>query len=404
LSDLDGRISQIELEMNVLNDKLRQCTQETCEEIRSQLRLFKNEKSQAVIRRSQLAREHTRAMTTYNRKVAMVKSIEQELDDHSENWKKIQKRVLEASDLYSKMFDRFADLEGGWATLTFNNAWDENIKNLRNQNSGKSFQKIETKNAVFFASIPGTKDLPGKSSIMSLHLPGRTIQGEIKMDAYPENMVGSLRMSLLGVCPMLHPQDFGVDLVGGKEKLKVGLTATFEYPSVFTAKAVAKYNMHRVYEKIVKSKTKGGFFRSKKFNTVTEREFFKDSFKVEWIEQDDAVALSPEEKDHKEQEWRHQIFSRLAATAMAGSPNPGTLILPEAGQTGAAVLGRSLANNKQCQMNKYCAAATIGVNVLDAIFGRVETTTSYTNIQDKELVEEWSQSKSVYRPYIISYK
>ena len=162
--------------------------------------------------------------------------------------------------------------------------------------------------------------------------------------------------------------------------------------------------MHRMYQKIVKSGKKGGFFRPKGWSSVSEKLEFSDSFNVKWEEQDVANSLSEEEKAEYELEMRNRVFARIAALGLPSVQNPSALITPEIPESGAVVLGTSLQNNKACQSNVYCASAAIGVKVLAAIFGSSSSTASYTNMQDVESQDIYEKQKVVFKPWISSYK
>jgi hypothetical protein len=404
LDYLDNRITQLEGNIAELNDKLYSCEDIRCQEFLDQLSRDKDEKYKLTTRRQILARQHTRAMGLYVRKQQAVKNIQLEYQEASEAWTNLANKIRSIQDEYIKLYTKFSSMEGAQASIAFDSIWDDNVKTLADKNKGIAFKKIETRDSVIMTSVADIKDLPSTGSIMGFNMGGKFSEGALRLPAYPQDMVGNIRLSLLGVCPMLHPQDYNIPVENGATKMKFGLTASYEYPSAFVAKAKATYNMHKLYQKIVKTGKKGGFFSSKSFTSVTERTFFKDEFKVDWSEQDASVAFSEEEKAELEQGWRHQIFTRMAAIGLPAQSNPGAMVSAEVPKTGAAVLGQSLANNKACRLNKYCAAATIGINVLDAIFGSSKSTASYTNIQDVDMTESMSRESVTYKPYITSYK
>lgn len=405
LDYIDNRITQLEGNIAELNDKLTTCEGNSCQEFLDQLGREKEEKSKLIGRRQVLARQHTRSMGMYVRKQQAVKNIQLEYQEASEAWTTLANKIRSIQEEYIKLYKKFSELEGAQASISFDSSWDENVKVLAEQNQNRfAFKKIETRDSVIMTSVADVKNLPSTGSIMSFNIGGKFSEGALRLPAYPQDVVGNIRLSLLGVCPMLHPLDYNIPVENGTTKMKFGLTASYEYPSAFVAKAKATYNMHKLYQKIMSSGKKGGFFSSKSFTSVTEKTFFKDEFKVEWSEQDESVAFSEEEKAELEQGWRHQIFTRLAAIGLPAQSNPGAMVAPEVPKTGATVLGQSLTNNKVCNSNKYCAAATVGINVMDAIFGSSKSTASYTNVQDVDMTESMSRESMTYRPYITSYK
>jgi hypothetical protein len=404
LSDLDDQITKLDQDILDRTERMETCNENTCEELRSQLRMLKQDRTTTRFRRDNLSRQHRQALSLYNRKQAQVKNLQDSLKEATDEWVNLRERVLELRESYHNIYRSFSAMEGAQATIHFDSQWDQNVATLKDNNPGMKFNKIDTQNAVIMTSVADIKELPSTGSIMSFNMGGKFSQGQLNLPSYPENISGNIRLSLLGVCPMLHPQDFDISVPNSTEGMSFGLTASYEYPTAFTAKATATYNMHKIYQKIVNNKKKGGFFNSRTSSSVTEKTFFQDEFKVVWDIQDPSIGPNEAEREALENDWRHHIFARLAAVGLPANSNPGALVAPAVPKSGAAVLGNSLANNPQCKTNKYCAAATIGVLVLDAIFGNAKSTASYTNIQDVEMKEEWSRQSVVFKPYITSYK
>lgn len=201
---------------------------------------------------------------------------------------------------------------------------------------------------------------------------------------------------------MIHPDYFDIQTPNSTEEMAYGMTVSYEYPTSFVAEATATYNMHKMYQKIARSGSSGGFFSSRSWSSVEERTYFSDSFKVSWVEQDSANSIPDEKKADLEREMRNNIFARMATIGLPAVANAGALVSPPAlSASGAVVLANSL--QKTCPGNYYCVGAAMALNVLDAIFGSKSTTSSYTNIQDVDSVESWSRKKVVFKPWVSSY-
>lgn len=395
---LDARIESIEARISELNDKLLSCT-ENCQHLSGEIKELRNEKMETSRRRRELAAARTKEVREYEKSKALVEAIKSDIATEDDTWTKINSRVLTLRNSYLNMYSAFASMEGGRANIQFKSNWDDNIDSLRAENPSFTFHKMETRNAVISTNISDLKDAPPGGAILGYSIGGLYSEGKFTQTAYPQDLSANVRLSLLGACPMLHPEYYDIP---NSSEMKYGMSITYEYPSAFTVDVEANYNMYKMYQKIVKSGSKGGFFRSKSWSSVEERTFFRDEFKVKWNEQDESVALTDVQKADMEREMRNNILGRLAAIGLPAMTNAAALLpTPAIPTTGAVVLSGSLM--KTCPTNIYCVGASIGLNVLQAIFGSSSTSSSYTNIQDADLKEIWSKTKVTYKPAISTY-
>ncbi len=403
IQNLDDRLTIVESEINGLNDRLSTCG-DNCHEILSQLKELRNERLKLTKDRRLLSQTKVRQVREMEKKKSSVEGYQKDLEDSETRWEKISKRLEDMRQTFNDMYESFGKLEGARAAIAFESNWDENINELQIQNPGFDFKRILTQNAVVITNLIGAGELPGTGAVMGYEIGGTYTDGKITYPSYPQSLSGNVRLSLIGTCPVLHPELFNIKLPNGADNMKYGMTVSYEFPSTFAVDLTAEYNMYKMYQKIAKSGKKGGFFSSKKWNSIEEKTFFREEFKVKWNEQDEANTLTEEQKADFEKEMRDNMFGRLAAIGLPSVTNPGVLVTPDAGPTGAAVLASSFAKNPACKVNKYCVAASIGVNILDAIFGSSSSSSSYTNIQDIRQIAEWSRSVVVYKPWISSYR
>jgi hypothetical protein len=406
LTELDyteTRIETLETHISHLTDKLGSCADQ-CDEILNQLNTNKKEKREEVKRHRNLVIQIGSAARAYEKQKALVLGLGAEVDDLESSWSKLRDVLLGIKKIHLDLYKDFGKMEGARASIFFDSKWDENVKTLRDSNPGFTFHKIQTQNAVVTAGIVDIQGLPESGAVMRYSMDGNFQEGKLTLPSYPESTSGLVLLSLIGACPVLHPDYFDITLPAGSDQMKYGMTVSYEYPTAFFTKATAKYNMHRMYEKIVKSGSKGGFFRPKSWTAVSEKLEFSDSFNVKWEEQDVANSLTEEEKAVYELEMRNRVFGRIASLALPSVQNPGALISAEVPASGAVVLGEELGKNKACQANIYCTSAAIGMKVLAAIFGNSSSTASYTNIQDVESQDIYEKQKVVFKPWISSYK
>lgn len=401
LTDLDDRISNIELQLVQLSDKLHDCSQ-NCEPLRAQIRDLRAEKFEVTKRRRELAASNSKDLREYEKKKAVVAGLKEDIEDRTESWNKLTTRLTSVQNDFLAIYSSFGKMEGARAGIQFKSTWDDNIASLRSENPNFDFKQIPTQNALITTNIAEINSIPTGGAILGFEIAGSRKDGALSLAAYPSNLSGNVRLSLLGTCPVLHPADFDINVPNGTDEMRYGMTVSYEYPSAFQLEATATYNMYKMYEKIVSSGSRGGFFKSKSWSSVEERNYFKDSFTVNWTEQDSGNSLTDDQRADIERDMRSDIFARLATVGLSGATSAGVLVAPPGlSKTGAVVISDSLM--KTCPGNMYCVGAAMTMNVLQAIFGSSTTSASYKSIEDKNLTEKWSRNKVVYKPWISAY-
>lgn len=400
ISSLEENIADNQRLIVKVADQLQACTQ-NCDMLNTEYKELRKIRRELIDRKNDLRDSFGEKYEKFLRSQKKVEALQEDFDMVNNEWEKLTTSLVKLRDDFHEMYKRYGELEGAFASVRFTSNWDQNIDLLRNENPGFEFKKITTKNAVVSSNITDLKNIPSTGAILGYMIGGEYQDGVMKMPSYPENLSGNVRLSLLGACPVLHPADFDINIPSGTDRMRYGLTVSYEYPSAFTTRVKMTYNMHKMYQKIVSSGSRGGFFRRRSWTNVTERTFFQDSFKVDWLEQDASNRLSEEQKQEMEQEMRNRIFDRLAAIGLPAVANAGQLVVPPVGPSGAIVLSGAL--KKHCPGNAYCVAGSVALDVLDSIFGSASASASYTNIQDADMTEEWSQTLVSYKPWVTSY-
>jgi hypothetical protein len=175
------------------------------------------------------------------------------------------------------MYKDFGAVEGARAGISFDSQWNENIAVLRAQNPGISFEKMATKNAQITSNIVNLDSIPSGGAILSYEIGGNTNGRYLELPSYPEDLKGNVRLSLIGTCPVVHPSYFDINMPTSTDEMRYGLIVSYEYPTIFNARVTMKYNMKKMYEKIVQSSSRGGgFFRKRRSTTsVEEKKHFQ---------------------------------------------------------------------------------------------------------------------------------
>jgi hypothetical protein len=304
---------------------------------------------------------------------------------------------------FFNIYSTYGKLDGLTVSFTYKSNWDENVASLRQNNPNFQFEKIVTQKAKVFASLLSIKDVPGNSAIMAYLTPGRPEKEMLTLDAgFPSAIQTEVLLSLIGACPVQHPEYFDITDGAGVDKMRYGLTISYEFPATMQIKAEAKYNMYKMYQKVVSNGSSGGFFSSRSWSNVEEHSFFKDSFNVNWTEQDPENTVTEARRLEIEHEMRAHIMDRIVNIALPMTPNrDGIIASNPPPQHGAVVVSNSLM--QACPTNVYCVAGSLILTSLDAIFGSSQATASYLQTQDFEAIETWENNKVVMKPWVTSY-
>ncbi len=405
LQAANDRIDDIEVRLDTLSSKLEDCTQ-GCEEIKAERVQLRREKADLTQSRRKLTADNTSELRAYEKKLGVVSAMETNILNKEEAWKKIEVRLLNLRTTFQNMYGSLGKLQGGFANFQYNTNWEEQMNKLRTDNPTFEFMQIPTKNVSITTNIIGANSFPSAGAIMRYAVAGGpSTEGVIKLSSFPGAFSTNIELSLLGACPILNPVAFGFPANKSGDlnsyKMKYGLTAAYEYATAYDLSATVSYNIHRVYEKILSSGTKGGFFRSKSWSKIEDKFTYNDEFKIVWNEEESEHTLSEDEKRARETDMRNSIFARLVSVGLPAAANAGALVLTAPPKNGAVVISESLMQT--CPQNIYCVGASIGMNVLDAIFGNSSSIAEFKNTQDVDLIEVWSSKKMLYRPYVTSY-
>lgn len=405
LVDMDNNIANLETRLSDLYEEANSCKDSTCDLINQEIDDLIKQKSEIVKNRRAIAKEHAQDIRTYERFKSHIQSLQENFNDLDTSFQKLRSKITQVRKDFLEMYESFGKMEGARAAISFKSDWDKNVSTLRSANPDFEFEKIQTQKAQVLASINLSSQIPGAQAIIAYEVGGQNVNGTLALPSYPDSIAGNVVLSLVGACPAIHPDWFKIpDNQSTKaDKMNYGLTVSYEYPSVFSISAKAKYNMYKIYQKIVESGSSGGFFSSKSWTSVEESNFFRDSFKVTWDETDPSFSLPDLEKAQIESEMRKHIFDRIATIALPQAPDRNGIIQSvNTPKHGALALSDSLMT--ACPGNVYCVGGSIALSVLDAIFGSSSTSSSYMQTYDMVMTEDFSRNKVIFKPAITSYQ
>jgi hypothetical protein len=338
----------------------------------------------------------------YLRQHREIENLEGQKQASIDTVRKVQTDLKELYLDFVSMYDAHVKREGAKISVEYDSGWSRNVARLQFDNPMLRFEKISTQNAVVRADAYSNL-LPG-ASIMGFNFGGvGNINGPVNMEAYPEHFSGNATLNLLGACPILYPQLFGLPMNDDRvnpQKMKFGLTVGFQFPSEFTYDVTVRYNMYKLYELTQKQGKKGGFLSSSSWSTKDENEYYKDAFKVDWTSQSDRLMVSPEQKANIEKDLRRNILSRLASFMVLTNP-PRLGSSPEPDKPGALVLSDSL--SQACGIHVLCKGASMGLRLIYDVFSSSSMTDSYKQTINVESVEVYSNKQVLLQPMITTY-
>lgn len=398
LSDLDRRITELETRLTDLYQSAESCST-ACDQINAEITSVTEAKTGLMRDRAKLARENTADLREYTRRRRLADAAFKAYTDAKGIYTELSTELIAVQEKFRATFQTFGKMEGARAAITYTSHWDENIAKLRAENPGLNFVKVAAKKANLMTEIAGINDVDPQGAILSIGLGGEMKAGVAAFTQYPENLSTNVRLSLIGACPMEHPEYFDIS-DNEAAQMRYGLIISYEYDSIFKMSAKATYNMYKMYQKIVSSGSSGGLFSSRSWSNVEERNFFRDSFTVTWSDRENTVPQA--EKDAREAEMRQSVLSRLATMALPTAPNRAEILTAAAAPArGAVVVSDSLV--KVCPTNIYCQAGSAVFRILDAIFGASRTTSSYSHITDVEITESFEHTQKITKAWITSY-
>ncbi len=282
--------------------------------------------------------------------------------------------------------------------MTYTSHWDANLSTLRNQNPGINFSKVLTHSAKVMGHVLINSQAPIPGAILGIEGVALQPDGTAQLASFPDQIDRVVVLSLVGACALEHPEYFDLK---NNQQVKQGLVISYDYDTTLKVSAGARYNMYKLYQKIVSSGSSGGFFSSRSWSSVEETNYFRDVLSVEV--EDPANKLTAAEKENLTTALRRNILMRLAVLALPQTPNQAELInaLPPP-QRGAVIVASSIQG--VCPTNIYCQGASAVFRILDAIFGSSSSSSSYTNIQNIEVVEKYSDTQKLTQSGITSYQ
>lgn len=404
LVKIDSDITQINSELTDTYASLETC-KDSCEALAKDIVLKQGQLRVLLKARTQFVSQNLASARVYNQKKMIIDALTEQKSSILENYNLVITDLMKANSELMSLFATYASLEGGRASMAYRSQWNQNVSSLRDANSGFNFSLLPTQNAVVYPGVLGVSGLQGTGAVMGFETPGvvKAETGGIPFSSYPPSIDGNIVLSLLGACPMAYPDFFKFAPNSDPKNMKYGMMVTYNYPSAMTLSMTATYNMYKMYGLVKSSGTKGGLFSSHSWTNTEERNYFRDAFSVDWKSQDPENIVTDDQRMTMEREARTDMYLRLFNIAVPQAPDK-TLLMNAINppEHGSIVVADSLM--RSCPGNMYCLGGAMLLKGLDAIFGSSNSSTSYNQIQDVNIKNEWSLSKVVVKPWVTTYK
>lgn len=401
LAALDARIYQVEQRLDNLYDRYKVCVQD-CQVLNRDIQESQRIRNELSAQRHAASDGNLQAMIEYDRQRREISTLEESITVAEADNRRLRADLFELYTLFNRMFDAHAAREGGRVSVVYESGWSQNIEKLRQDNPSYQFEKIQTKNIKVRAALLNREVLSPAGAVMDFEVGGNSADGVLQLESYPEAFAGNVVLNLLGVCPLLHPEWFGLSRPPSLQQMLFGLTVSYEYPAAMKYEVTASYNMYRMYELIKSQGQSGGFFSTHSWSAHDEQLFFRDAFRVDWKIQDDKKIISEEQKQAINADLRRQVMSRLASHLVMSNPASPMAMPGAAPQPGALVLANSL--NGVCPANSLCQGASLVLNVLQSVFGSTEISQHLRQTLNVNMRDTYSNENIVMQPMLTTYR
>ncbi len=221
--------------------------------------------------------------------------LQSTFDDLDKKFTTLEQRIADIKKVFDGLYEKFAKREGGFANFTYDSGWDNQVKTLGEDNPDYKFEKVYTKDVTMYAKFIGASDKAAYEASLPAIL-DYVVNGESHnpsgdkpstLAAMPSVMSAHVRLSLAGACALINPELFNIK----KSEAGVpvfGLTATYQFPSVFSANVKITYNRHTIYNAVKKEGKATGVFTTRQMRDMVDKKDAFGDMKIEWKDNGDG--------------------------------------------------------------------------------------------------------------------
>lgn len=417
IAELSRQITSLNSAITLITDDLGGCTS-NCRELRSEYKQLSRQRQEKQKLLARLEAKNYHLILRRDELKAEINALEKRSDDLFKKIDDLGKVISSINDRLKDNYKYYAQLEGGTALLSYNSGWEQNLSTLRQQNPGKVFHPSKTKNARLFVGITGGSDretyLNSLPMVLDYTIAGRAYtpygQGnESVMPSLSSKIAGSIRFSMAGGCPYYYKNYISAPNLEVNTDLstlpKYGISASYEYPSSFALEVEASYNLYKMYERIEKSSSKGGFFSRKTYHSLVENRVDKDTFKIDWKVEDPGLDLTFEKRRDIERALKEDLVQRvLRMSAQPAKPDTINVrqhaIMPATNGVQTFAIGL----RKMCWGSSFwCKGGYYVLRGIGSTFGRTSASSYYRNTHNSTATEIWSSQINTWKSGIIGF-
>jgi hypothetical protein len=325
ISNLEDMLIEVNSRIETIMTQMESCTENTCSLIQDELAAKKLERRDVKKRLINLQNKNRADILSSKKATAKVTAASENYELILGRYDSIRQKISSLSLEIFSMYSTYGKLEGGFAEIQYNSGWQDNVAKLALENPNLRFNSIQTKNARLHTNLIGSNNqsayLASLPAVLDYQIAGLKYQpwGEEtpnELNAMPDNIQGSLRLSLIGGCPAQYEDFLETDSLKEREVSSssfpvFGIAATYQYPVSYHLKMKASYNLYKMYEEAKKSGHSGGFFTSGSYTDVSTKKLDKDIFSIDWAVEDPDSIYNEDKRFKVEREVRQILLERI---------------------------------------------------------------------------------------------
>lgn len=412
----EAKVARAEENVQELLAQLKSCGVD-CDAIREELRIIKEDRAKAKGVLSQLQSRCFEIMQRHRAAKARMEYAQNDLETFSSDLTILNENQIKLKDTLNNWLQFYSKLEGGTAFLNYDSQWTESTQRLNKAYQGKiQFQQVPTRNARITANFIGNDNevssLAFMPAILDYAIHGTKFtpwgeQGAIEQTALPSRISGSVRLSLMGGCPMYFKNFLDSDTLARDDKLErklnFAISATYEYPAAFKYNVTATYNLFKIYEEVKNFYSNVGIFSSDQFDKVIAFNDSRDTFEINWHLENERYSAE------QQQEITKYLKSELLGRIMVamGTPNNSGINAnraPAPMPTESAAMTLAKGIDSICgYYNLYCLGSSWIMRGLNSAFGSSETESKFRSTNNYLAKETWKTSQAGWRAGATGY-
>ena len=412
---LEDEVASLNQRVNDDLEKLNKCGEmnsASCQAVQADLSASRKQTQTDRTAMNALRPKISAAIQAYNRKKAIANAAKEDLNTVTDDVDNLFSKLSQLRVTMQNMYKDLAKLEGGFTTITYDLGWAANRVQLTNANPGYAFLPVVTHNVVLNTGFVGGtgKDsyLSSVPSILDYSVNGVAYAPfgnppQQTLGALSDRMSATLHLSLVGACPVIHPELYDIPKSATGTPL-FGMSAHYEFPSVFKMNVTFRYDLSKFYQLMKSSGSSGGLFSSSSWSSTSENNISNDAFSAHWHESDPDEKMSESERRGIEREVKQELTNRvlkeMATPVLDGTP--GLASAPPIPEHGAIVLANGL--SATCGWySYYCTGGSWILRGLDSIFGSSSTEQNFTSRYSGTATEKWSRETTRWKPAAVVF-